>query len=417
MKKSLKIYFAFIVFLFIFLWHPLSPGAKTTGGSKNISANGNEVRIALALPTRGRYAFFGKQFINGLLLSIDKRRGSKIKYIIINLPVHAGGKTIGYMFGSLSKKKISAVIGPIFEGQLKYFSSYSLKYKIPVITPSPVVPQKDFSPFFFSYGMTLKQEIKAEMKYAGYAGINKVSAIYPDSGYGLKILSFISLFAKQYGINVINTTAYSGRTVDFFDNFDSLVKFKGIGNTFVSQAEKSQLGITKYDLMHGITGLRPEIPFDGLFVIGSPSKLELILTQLAYYNITGFPILGLSSLDSRSFIEKYGFYMQNAIFPNGFFKHDDNKIVKKFSSSYKKNYGKMPNILSAEGYDIGGILIKAAENMNNNKGETKFYKAILSVKSYKGVCGISKLTGKRFKKPLYLFKYKNHKIYILRSPF
>lgn len=442
----IKIYSAGIVFLLlVFLFPSLSMGKAVR--SKNSPSKAKTVKIALAFPMQGRFAFFTKQFINGILLSLNKRGGLKIKYLIINLPVGAGGKSVGYMFNSLSKKGVSAVIGPLFEGQLKYFAYDSVKFKIPVITPSGVVAKKDISPFVFSYGMTLKQEIRAEMKYAGYAGIRSISAIYPDDGYGLKILSYINLFSKKYGINVLNTTAYSKKTVDFFYNFNSIVKFNNIGNTHVSKAEKAQLGITPYNLMHGITKSKPDIPFNGLFVIGNPSKLELILTQLAYYNITGFPIFGLSSLDSRSFMEKYGFYMQNAIFPDGFFKHDDNKIVKKFSSDYKDTYGEMPNILSAEGYDIGGIIIKAAEkaslsdyaavsespytynypNLNglrskhggafSNNAGVKFYQALLKVKSYKGVCGISRLVGNSFKKPLYLFKYKNNKIYILESPF
>ena len=437
-----KIHFAntaIILILTFFLFPSLSIGKTIV--SKNIISKNNTVRVALALPTTGRFAFFTKQFINGLLLSLNKKGGLNIKYSIINLPISAGSKSVGYIFDSFSKKKINAVIGPLFEGQLKYFGENSAKFKIPVITPSPVISEKDLYPFVFSYGMTLKQEIRTEMKYAAYAGIRSISVIYPDSGYGLKIISYINLFSKKYGVNILNTTKYSNKTVDFFYNFNSIVKFNNVGNTHVSKAEKAQLGITPYNLMHGITKSKPEIPFKGLFVIGNPSKLELILTQLAYYNVTGFHIFGLSSFDSRFFIEKYGFYMQDAIFPDGFFKHDDNKTVKKFNSDYKDTYGEMPNILSAEGYDIGGIIINAARHMhfsiltstaaskspygypNLNGWQPKkikvmqFYRAILKVKTFKGVCGISKLTGNMFKKPLYLFKYKNNKIYILESPF
>ncbi|MCL4427847.1 MAG: penicillin-binding protein activator [Deltaproteobacteria bacterium] len=417
---KIKIYFAaagIVFFLAVFLSPSLSVG-KTVINKKG-QINVNPVRIVLALPTGGRFKFFTKQFINGLLLNLNKRGGLNIKYSIINLPVSAGGKSIGEMFDSFSKKGISAVIGPLFEGQLKYFASDSVKFKIPVITPSPVISGQDLSPFVFSYGMTLKQEIRTEMKYAAYAGIRSVSVIYPDNGYGLKIMSYINLYSKKYGVKVLNANGYSGKTVDFFYNFNSLVKFNNIGNTHVSKAEKAQLGITPYNLMHGITKSKPYIPFNGLFVIGNPSKLELILTQLSYYNITGFPIFGLSSLDSRSFMEKYGFYMQNAIFPDGFFKHDEKKIVKKFSSNYKNTYGEMPNILSAEGYDIGGIIIKAAKNMNfsGSAPGMQFYRSLLKIKTFKGVCGTSKLNGGRFKKSLYLFKYKNNKIYILESPF
>ncbi len=414
-KIKNKLFIICLSFLLIIFTYPaLSIGKTIAKKGKGV------VRIAVTMPMKGDFAFFGRQFIDGMLLSLNKRKASNIKFVIVNLPLSAGGKSIANLFDSLKQKGVSAVIGPLFEGQLKYFAKYSAKFKIPAITPSPVIAKKDLSPFVFSYGMTLKQEIRTEIKYARYSDIKSVSVIYPDNGYGPKILSYISFFSKKYGINILNTTAYGSNTVDFFNNFNGIVKFNGITDRHVSAAEKAELGVTKYDLMHGITKSTPDIPFDALFVIGSLPKMKLILTQLVYYNITGFPTFGLSSLDSRSFIEKNSFYMQNAIFPDGFFKNDRNEIVKKFSGIYKKTYGKTPNILSGEGYDIGGIIIKAANEMNfsknNNRTGIEFYHAILKIKIFKGVCGISKLKGNRFEKSLYLFRYKNGKIYILKNP-
>ncbi len=447
----MKIYFRGILFLLAALLPPFPSWGKTTGVENGFGKAGS-IKIVIALPTEGSYSFFSRQFINGLLLSLGKQAGGrKINYIIKNLPISAGNKSIGKMFSSLAKKKVSAVIGPIFEGQLKYFAYNSAMFKIPVITPSPVVSGKDFSPYVFNYGMTLKQEIKTEIEYAKYADLSSVAVIYPDYGYGLKLLHYIVKFSKKYGINISDTTAYSEKTVDFFYNFNSIVKFKNTAAAHNISKKEAELGVTKYNMMHGITKLKPIIPFGGLFVIGGPSKLGLILTQLMYYNITGFPIFGLSPFDSESFIEKYGFYMRNAIFTDGFFKHDDNRTVKAFAAAYKKNYGEMPNILSAEGYDIGGIVIKAAEriNLSYNKdidavsvkspyiyvfpqkrkeqpqkrlfaGGAEgliFYRALLRVRRFKGVCGESRLSVNTFKKNLYLFKYKNNQVYILETPF
>ncbi len=403
--------------IFVFSLYVCKSADAKDGNALN---QGSVIRIALVMPVEGSYAFFGKQFVNGMLLSLKKSGATNVKFIIVNLPLSAGKTSISGLFKSLSKKGVSAIIGPLFAGQLKYFVKYSDEFKIPVITPSPVAAKKDLSHYVFGYGMTLKQEIQTEIKYAKRQGIRSVSVIYPDYGYGPKILDYINYFTKKYGINLLNQTAYEGNTVDFFDNFNNIVRFNGINNLHVSAAEKAELGITKYDLMHGITKSKPDIPFDGLFVIGGNSKMKLILTQLVYYNITGHPIFGLSSLDSRRFIEKNGFYMENSIFPDGFFKHADNKIVKNFLSDYKQTYGKTPNILSAEGYDIGRIIIKAAGIVNLSKNKNvrgiKFYHAILKIKKFKGICGIINLKNNIFKKSLYLFNYKNGKIYILKNP-
>ncbi|MHB8290960.1 MAG: type 1 periplasmic-binding domain-containing protein, partial [bacterium] len=201
--------------------------------------------------------------------------------------------------------------------------------------------------------------------------------------------------------------------------------------------EENQLGVTPYDLMHGITKAKPYIPFNGLFIVGSTGKLNLILTQLAYYNITGIKLFGLSSVDNKRFLNKYSFYMQGIVYPNGFFSDSRNKFVKNFVKSYKNYYNEKPNILSAEGYDMGNIVIKsimmrsgsnayesikngiqANDSINiNNDNRQSLYRSLLKLKSFKGVCGISHIRGRNFIKGLYLFQLKNDKIYIIRSPF
>jgi len=83
----------------------------------------------------------------------------------------------------------------------------------------------------------------------------------------------------------------------------------------------------------------------------------------------------------------------------------------------------MPNILSAEGYDIGGILIKTAESLRHNRVANTVYSlptgfwqlqgslngssngrlfsaALLNVKVFKGVCGISRLSDNNLKRPI-----------------
>lgn len=442
--KKLFIGFIFILFL-------LAGFNRICYGSNNYN-NNRTVRIAVMIPTSGVYSFFGKQFLDGVLFSDYKNTKSKVKFLIVNLPYNVHHSAIKDIFYSLYKKNISAIIGPLFSNQLQYFSRYSAKYKIPVISPAPVKFSKYKSPYLFHYGMTLKDQLKADLKYAKDKGIDVLSGIYPYNSYGRTVASFIRNIAAKYGLDMRNMTAYNDKTVDFFYNFNSIVAFQNVGQGNLTKAQEEELGVTPYDLMHGITKAKPKIPFNGFFVIGSVSKLKLILTQLTYYNITGIHIFGLSTFDSPSFLYKNSFYMQKAVFPGGFFLHSNNPYVKNFISLYSKYYNDKPNILSAEGYDIGAIIIKAAfnagklskndtiyqaQNSSSNNGQNfnssflpayfnkpnlvshdaLLYHSILNIKVFKGVCGISYLYKRNFKKSLYLFEFKNDKIYVLKSPF
>lgn len=436
MKKN-KLYFLTAIIFITAMVLPKVSLADAQGSSAGVK----EVKIGVAVPITGRFSFFGKQLMNGLFLSLQTKGSAaalsgeagslaapygdehfNIKYMVVDLSPGAGPKTIESVFRSFAMNKVSAVIGPMFGPQVKYFESESLKYKIPAITPAPASLGRDNPSFLFSYGMTLKHEIATEIKYAANSGIKSISVIYPNNVYGLKLLKYIEFFSSKYGLKISGASGYTDNATDFFGNFSSIVKFSNLGGGKVTKQEKEQLGVTSYNLMNGITKAKPIIPFNGLFIIGSPSKMELILTQLAYYNISGFPIFGLSSLDSASFMKKYAFYMKDAVFPDGFFLSDTNKAVQDFKAHYKAVYGKVPNILSAEGYDIGGIIKKtvSAAGFSGSLGSLSgegFYRALIKIKQYKGVCGISRISGNRFKKQLYLFEFKNNTLYLLQSPF
>jgi ABC-type branched-subunit amino acid transport system substrate-binding protein len=407
---------------------------NTVHKNKNLEIKNNSVNIAVIVPKNGRYKYFGKQFLDGILFSIQKNKKANIKFIIVSLPFNAGRGSIKNLFKSIDKKNISAIIGPLFVSQIAYFSKYSSIYKIPVFTPAPLNFSKDKSPYLFHYGMTVKNEVSADLQYAETKGIDKISVIYPDNAYGKKTIQYINAIGSKLGINIVDETAYEKHTVDFFYNFNLLVRFQDMGHGHMTKAEENQLGVTPYNLMHGITKAKPYIPFGGLFLIGSTGKLKLILTQLAYYNITGIKLFGLSQIDNKKFLNKYSFYMQGIVYPGGFLPDSRNKFVKNFVKSYKNYYNEKPNILSAEGYDMGNIVIKsimmrsgsnAYESIKNsiqanggiNNNRQLLYRSLLKFKSFKGVCGISHIRGRDFIKGLYLFQLKNNKIYIIRSPF
>ncbi len=414
---------------------------KTYNNNREIKeSNDVPTDIAVVMPTTGRYKYFGKQFLNGIFFSVQNHKEADVKFIVISLPAGAGKGAIKNLFKSIAQKNISAIIGPLFAGQLKYFSEYSSIYKIPVFTPAPLNLSKYRSPYIFHYGMTVKNEVLNDLQYAKSHGIAEISAIYPNNAYGRRTIQYINTIGSKLGIKVVDETAYGSRRVDFFYNFTSLVRFQDMGQGHMTKAEEAELGVTPYDLMHGITKARPYIPFKGLFIVGSIGKLKLILTQLAYYNITGIKLFGLSQVDNAAFLNKYGFYMQGIVYPNGFFLNSRNRLVKNFVTSYKNYYNEKPNILSAEGYDMGNIIIKSAAMMHNggnayDKGlnssmpinggvniaavlnRKSLYRNLLNIKSFKGVCGISRIEGRDFVKGLYLFKLKNNKIYIIKSPF
>ncbi len=129
-----------------------------------------------------------------------------------------------------------------------------------------------------------------------------------------------------------------------------------------------------------------EIDFQALFIPDSPSKVNLILPQLAFNDARGIYLVGTNLWHHKSILKDAKGYNKDAIITDGFFDNSQNKITAGFSAKFKSIFGQTPRFLEAIAYDTASVLFSTAMGENIDSRE-KMKDALQGSRVYEGVTG------------------------------
>jgi ABC-type branched-subunit amino acid transport system substrate-binding protein len=130
----------------------------------------------------------------------------------------------------------------------------------------------------------------------------------------------------------------------------------------------------------------PFVNFDAVFIPDNYQRVAMIAPQLPYHDVQDVLLIGTSLWQSPQLIETARDYVQNAIFPSGFFEKSGKPDVRTFIASYKANYDSEPGMLAAVGYDTVRILqqIMEGEDVQTRKD---IRNKLFEIQGFEGVTG------------------------------
>jgi ABC-type branched-subunit amino acid transport system substrate-binding protein len=128
------------------------------------------------------------------------------------------------------------------------------------------------------------------------------------------------------------------------------------------------------------------VDFEALFIPDSASRVKLITSQLDYYNVKGFQLLGTSLWHSPDLLKNGTEYLEEAIFANSFFTNSIYPETNNFVDVYYTKYNREPENIEALAYDTAGIIIDVLDDMEI-KTRAQFVAALKKVGNYEGVTG------------------------------
>jgi len=133
---------------------------------------------------------------------------------------------------------------------------------------------------------------------------------------------------------------------------------------------------------------KPIINFEAIFIPDDYKKINLVVPQLAYYDITKVQLLGTSEWDSFALIRDSGKFVEGAVFVDGFFKDSPLPLVKSFVMDFEDTFHFPPTLLDALGFDTTKVILKTIASRGLFNSE-----ALLSFKGYVGVTGFTGFTA------------------------
>ena len=308
-------------------------------------AKSDEIKIGANFELTGNVANYGSATLDGLKLAIKEVNdaggvnGKKITIVDADNKSEAS-EAVNAATKLISDDKVKVIVGPAVTANGIAESQVATDDKIPVVAPDATSPE-----------VTVENgQVKPY--------IFRSCFIDPQQGTVMAKFATENLKAKTAVIYVDNSTDYSKSLGKVFKE-----KFEAAGGKVLDQ----QAFVAKdQDFKATLTTLKAANA-DVIFVPAYYEEVGKIVKQARELGIT-CPILGTDGWDDSKVADIAGAdALNNTFFSTHYSDKDDS--VKGFVEAFKQEYGHMPNVFAALGYDAGKMIVDAIKRAGSDDPE------------------------------------------------
>jgi branched-chain amino acid transport system substrate-binding protein len=330
-----------------------------------------EVALGCILPLQGKARSFGTRSLHGIQLAIGAFRFPegpfRVRLVIWDDQGDPNRAREGVRV-LVEKEKVLAIIG-LLQSQTALAAAEEAELrKIPLITLSPLQGIVQRRTYIFQNSITNASQVKTLAQYAlKQLGIRSYAILYPRNAHGQPFRGQFQQEVETGGGKVLVTASYADDQTDFGD------LIKGIAHYPKSQKPKEKP--------------KPIFAFKAIFIPDDVNRINLVVPQLAYYDITPVQLLGNNGWNSSELVRDSGNFFEGSVFVDGFFKDSDAPVVRSFVQDFEDTFHSSPTLLEALSFDTTAFLLKILNNTGVVSPET-----ILSFRDYVGVTGLTGFT-------------------------
>ena len=136
----------------------------------------------------------------------------------------------------------------------------------------------------------------------------------------------------------------------------------------------------------------------------------MIVSQLAFYDVKNFKLLGTSLWNTPELLRKDAEYLEGAVFADSFFANGFYPETNDFVDVYYEAYSREPDNIEALSYDTMGMIISVLEDKSIATRE-QFVAGLQQVKNYRGATGNTSFSPDRVsQKTAFILKVKDGKL-------
>ena len=178
----------------------------------------------------------------------------------------------------------------------------------------------------------------------------------------------------EHGGEIVGVEPYDGKKTDFADPIQKLtgqffpipdfLKPKSVEPETELDKDQTDIDLTHTDARADTRDKEEqekiEIDFEALFIPDSPSNLDMILPQLAYYDARGMYLVGTNLWHNIKLLKDVKGYNKRAVIADGFFDDSQNLATLEFTKKFQVVFNKKPKFLEAISFDTSSILFLTA---------------------------------------------------------
>ncbi len=382
--------------------HPYaSDAADLVKDIKKFSFNRNT--IGCLLPLTGKYAIFGQRALTGIQLAIQelsKKYSTQFKIIIKDTQADPQKAIEGVR--QLHRENVVGIVGPLLTVNEAGFEAEKLKIPMIALTQKSDFPLQ--GDYLFANFITPQMQVRTLGTYLfADLGIKKVAILYPDETYGRTYMTLFWDIVDEYSGEVVGVESYDGEKTDFTEPIQKLTgEYYPMPDVLKPDPIETQTGDLLIDagntdfIEDNMGNIRDEeekedeekiqIDFEALFIPDSPSKINLILPQLAFNDAKDMYLVGTNLWHHKSLLKDSKGYNKNTIITDGFFDNSQNSFTALFTKDYERLFNARPKFLEAISFDTASILFLTA--MDETIASRKMLKdALQSQRIFEGVTG------------------------------
>lgn len=356
--------------------------------------------IGCVLPLTGRYGEAGNKALDAILLAaaiFNKNNETPWRIVAEDSKRLATG--IKNAVEHLSKKwNVIAIIAIAGTAEALDAAREAAKQKVPLIIITSKEGITNGREYVFQHFLTHPQQVGALVKYAvNSLNYTTFSVLHPKDNYGIEMTKIFSTEVDRRGGKIVSAVPFDKKQADFTQEINQVVK-NGINIADNSTADNPEIKV------------QVPIDFEALFIPDSYQRAKMIASQLAFYDVKGFTLLGTSFWNSSDLLNKDAACLEGAVFVDSFFVNSFLPEINDFVDIYYAAYNREPENIEALSYDTMGMIIRVLEDKTISTRK-QFAAGFRRIKKYKGVTGDTFFSADRVsQKTAFILQVKNGKI-------
>lgn len=335
---------------------------------------GDRFNVGVILPLSGEFAAYGQRALEGIVLasrSFHERRENDFHLMIedseSNPEIAAGA--VDKLF---HQHGVMAIIGPLNWKESLAVADRSQQLGVLNLSLNGKEGISARGAYLFQNALTPRVQLDSLVSYCVENKNYRRFAIFaPNDNFGKDMAYQFWDLADKKGAKIVAFKTYPPKEKDFQNPISEMIgvanikyrrmEWERLQQFVTEQKQKSRREVKAQ--------LPPIVDFDALFIPDSPAVASQIAASLAYFDATGFPLLGTTEWNSEQLYQRGGRLVEGALFPGALSVNTDNQHQKEFVGSFTSAYGSAPDLLASQAYEamyLVGAVIKESGNANRN---------------------------------------------------
>lgn len=301
------------------------------------------LKVALMLPfhMNEKVNPYFVDFYRGVLIAMEdlKNEGYDIELAVFD--TYGSGEKINDIINyEDGLREAQLIIGPVYEGELRYVVGFAEENEIPVVSPLADITSLQ-SPVLF--------QMQAENSYK----YDKLKEIFDGSR------DIVTIYANTVDsdfISEIQSLSSSANTIDLNYKFDrgSFFYRRNADGTSGAEIDIVEFMRTQSSKAYVIAA-KSDTDVDRILTTLASTKASVVARSMSYGD---YIVVGNRKWKQSSTIEKQSFFRNDVIFISPYYANRSNENVRIFDSRYVKAYGALPTMYSYRGYDAAIIFCR-----------------------------------------------------------